>query len=84
MESSGGDPDPDPSVRGPDPESGAGSAPKCHGSPTLMESTAHYFSGVMFYRLQSSAYFLNDMLIVNSLSSTHLQFGRLIILATEK
>ncbi len=54
-----------------------------------MESTTHYFSGVMFYKLQSSAYFLNDMLIVNSqpllsLSSTHLQVGQLIVLAAEK
>jgi len=60
MESSVGDPDPDPSVRGPDP--GSGSSPNCHWSPTLMESTAHYFSGVMFYKLQSSAYFLKGSL----------------------
>jgi hypothetical protein len=57
--------------------------------PTLMESTAHFFSGVMFYKLQSSAYFLNAMLIVNSqpllsLSSTHLKLGLLIVLAAEK
>jgi hypothetical protein len=29
-----------------------------------MESTTHYFSRVMFYKLQSSASFLYDMLIV--------------------
>jgi hypothetical protein len=43
----------------------------------------------MFYELQSSAYFLNDMKIVIfqpllSLSSTNLKFGRWIVLAAKK
>jgi hypothetical protein len=49
-----------------------------------MDSTAHYFSVVMFYELQSSAYFLIVMLIPNLFFLSPAPTVRSIVLVAEK